>query len=244
MQLKALDRQLPDCYRSELSKESRLSSFPPSASSSVPSSTRAPLAPTASPKRFLSRPIPFPARTADLSKPCRCPLCPRSFLHNGGLRVHIERSTWLLASLLLIILYKIYILELYLFYKLSPDHSANYEQITSILRARLHQETSSIIRKGRRIDLLQLARDSLPTISKICGASFQVNFLFALLKDLRKSTIHALDYSVDDRRLSTRWQLLTFIFQNLLFFFIAVEKPRSAATHTCTGILLKLTLNY
>ena len=204
MQLKALDQQLPACYRSELSKESSLSSVLPAASSSVSSSTHAPLQVmhTVSPKRLLPRPIPFPARTADLSKPCRCPLCPRSFLHNGGLRVHIERCTCvslshsLTHSLTLSPTRNSLSFSFYNFFKLSLDHTANYEQITAILRARLHQETSSIIRKGRRTDLLQLARDSLPTISKICGASFQVNFLFALLKDMRKSTVLGLNYSV------------------------------------------------
>ena len=101
MQLKALDKQLPDFYRSELTKESSLSSVLPAASSTVSSSTHAPLQlmHTISPKRFLPHPIPFPARPADLSKPCRCPLCPRSFLHNGGLRVHIERCTCVSLSL-------------------------------------------------------------------------------------------------------------------------------------------------
>lgn len=94
IQLKALDQQLPECYRSELSKKAIGSKVLP-ATQNASSTTSAPFPATntTAPKRFLPQPIPIPARPVDLSKPCRCPLCPRSFLHNGGLRVHIERCT-------------------------------------------------------------------------------------------------------------------------------------------------------
>lgn len=76
---------------------------------------------------------------------------------------------------------------MFVFVFVSTDHTTNYEQVRAILRDQLSKQTSSIIRKGRRIDLMQIARDCLPTISNAAGANFQVSFLLALLKDMKKS---------------------------------------------------------